>query len=100
MVAKYYVALRPRTNENHAIHKEGCPFLPDDEQKIYLGKFSSGHDAVRESQQHFIKTKSCLFCSRELNENNEKPSKYKLVKNTAELPVPLSYHQSLLCCLN
>ena|SRR5450759_1607242 len=65
MVEKYYVAIRPQTNEQHAVHKEGCPFLPDDEKRIYLGVFNSGKDAVREGQRHFDRTNSCLFCSKE-----------------------------------
>ncbi len=41
MVAKYYVAVRPSTNENHTVHKDGCPFLPDADKRIYLGDFNS-----------------------------------------------------------
>ena len=62
---KYYVAIRPQINEYHAIHKEGCPFLPDEEKRIYLGEFNSGMEAVKESQSHFSKTKGCIFCSKE-----------------------------------
>jgi hypothetical protein len=100
MVAKYYVALRPQTTEDHTVHKEGCPFLPDHEKRIYLGKFGSGKDAVKEGMQHFIRTSICLFCSKEHNTGDEKPLIYKRVNNSAESLVPLSWHQSLLCCLN
>lgn len=65
MVAKYYVAIRPQTNERHAVHKEDCPFLPDDEKRIYLGLFNSVRDAEREGQRHFPLTNSCLFCSKD-----------------------------------
>ena len=36
---KYYVAVRPQTNEIHSVHREGCPFMPDDGKRIYLGFF-------------------------------------------------------------
>jgi hypothetical protein len=103
MTAKYYVAVRPQTNENHAVHKEGCPFLPDDEKRIYLGEFISGHEAVKESHHFFLKTKGCLFCSNDhkvpegatsslLWSNNDKAA--------GKLEFPVSYHQSRMCCLN
>jgi hypothetical protein len=103
MVTKYYVSVRPQINENHAIHKEGCPFLPNDEKRIFLGEFSSGKDAVRESQRHFSKTKGCIFCSKEQKTSDDKPSLSSLVnKDTidARLKGPISYHQTLICCLN
>jgi hypothetical protein len=67
MVAKYYLAIRPQTNKNHAVHKEGCPFLPENDKRIFLGRFNSGHEAVKEGRRHFLKTNSCLFCSKEHN---------------------------------
>jgi hypothetical protein len=73
MIAKYYVAIRPQTNEHHAVHKENCPFLPDDTERIYLGMFSSGPEAVREGQRHFAMSDSCLFCSREHQPVKKKP---------------------------
>ena len=54
--------VRPQTNDHHSVHKEGCPFLPDDEKRIYLGAFKSGQDAVEEARNYFIKTNSCHFC--------------------------------------
>jgi hypothetical protein len=103
MVARYYVAIRPLTNENHAVHKEGCPFLPDGEKVIYLGDFSSGQDAIKESKRHFSKSKGCVFCSKEHDLNEEKPLQYKLADQDiipAEIKGPLSCHQSLFCCMN
>lgn len=65
MVSKYYVAIRPQTNEQHAVHKENCPFLPDENKRIYLGMFSSGQAAIRIGQIYFDRTNSCPFCSKE-----------------------------------
>lgn len=99
MIAKYYVAVRPQTNELHAVHKEGCPFLPDDEKRIYLGVFNSVRDAIREGQQHFYNTNSCLFCSEEHKTYGNKPIPYKRVI-PAEPQISLSFNHNLLCCLN
>jgi hypothetical protein len=59
----YYLALRPQTNEYHSVHKEGCPFMPDDSGRIYLGIFASGEDAGAESRKVFPKSCQCRFCS-------------------------------------
>jgi hypothetical protein len=63
LIDRYYVAIRPQTNDHHIVHKEDCPFLPDDNKRIFLGTFGSGEDAVRESQKYFIRSNSCRFCS-------------------------------------
>jgi hypothetical protein len=102
MSAKYYVAVRPQINENHAVHKEGCPFLPDDNKRIYLGEFSSGKDAVREGQRHFIRTKGCIFCSKEHKVYEEKPSQFVQADDLIppESEGPVSYHHCLIYCVN
>lgn len=99
MVAKYYVAVRPRTNEDHAVHKEDCPFLQDGEKKIYLGVFRSGKDAEREGQRHFIRSKSCPFCSgKHVNHDDHHPPHPHAI--TVEKFIPLSGYQYLVCGLN
>jgi hypothetical protein len=103
MHTKYYVALRPQINENHAVHKEGCPFLPDDEKRIYLGEFSSGQDAVKESHQYFNKTKGCIFCAKEQKAGEKKPLLSDWVKKEiipAKLEIRESIQLSLFCCIN
>ena len=103
MTAKYYAAVRPRLNENHAVHKEGCPFLHDDEKSIYLGEFRSGQDAVNESHRHFNRTKGCLFCSEDPPLSDNKPTlSERVIKDIipAKIEIPISYHHNLFCCLN
>ncbi len=72
MTDKYWVAKRPGNNEDHAVHKEDCPFLPDDDKRIYLGEFSSCEDAIREGHRYFGSTNGCIFCSKEHNVQKEK----------------------------
>jgi hypothetical protein len=59
----YYLAVRPQTNEYHSVHKEGCPFMPDNSGRIYLGIFASGDDAGAESRKVFPRSCQCRFCS-------------------------------------
>jgi hypothetical protein len=62
MAAKYYLAKRSITNEYHLVHREGCPLMPDDAQRISLGHFISGDDALAESKALFNNSKCCRFC--------------------------------------
>jgi hypothetical protein len=101
--AKYYVAVRPQTNDHHSVHKEGCPFIYENENRIYLGKFGSGKDAIKESRLHFKKTECCIFCSKEIKIFNNEQVPLNLTNADMipkELRMPVSYHQSLLYCVN
>ena len=71
--ARYYVAVRPQTNELHTVHKEGCPFMPDDKKRIFLGSFISGDDAAQESQKYFFGINKCQFCSKDHSHATREP---------------------------
>ena len=103
MYAKYYVAVRPQTNDLHAIHREECPFLPDDGKRIYLGSFKSGNEAVTKGHLHFERTEGCLFCCKENTLSTETQDVLQLADiNTglSGLQIPVSVQQSMFCCLN
>ncbi len=68
MVSRYYITKKCRTNDRHAIHKENCPFLSDDENIILLGHFLSTDDAVAEGYKHFDHSQCCRFCIPEKKE--------------------------------
>ena len=61
-IYSYYVRIRPQLNGINSIHREDCPFLPDFNDRIYLGKFSSYHDAVRKARCYFPEVNLCKFC--------------------------------------
>jgi hypothetical protein len=103
MNAKYYVVVRPQTNEFHSVHKEGCPFLNDDEKRIDLGVSNSDRDALNKGLKYFAKACSCLFCSKGEREHEEKITIFRKsnpVNIQAKLQIPVAFHQSLMCCLN
>jgi hypothetical protein len=74
MAAKYYVSIRPQINGQHALHKEDCPFLPEDERRIYLGMFRSGQNAILEVQKRFSATTVCRFCLKEHQPERTEPA--------------------------
>jgi hypothetical protein len=103
MVAKYYVVIRPQLSENHSVHREGCPFLPDNNKRVYLGEFNSGQDAAIESKHLFARSKSCLFCCSDHKSIEKKPLKHdwsneNIIPSKPEITE--SYQSKLLYCLN
>lgn len=103
MEAKYYVAVKPRTNETHPIHKEGCPFLSDNEKRIFLGIFSSDHDALKVGRHHFLNSCRCPFCSKETETGENIALNYENADFhfiSAEIQMPIVYQSSMVCGLN
>jgi hypothetical protein len=64
-MSKYYVNQNVQSNGDHEVHKEGCTFLPDPGNRIYLGDFSSCSPAVRKAKEHYSQSNGCYFCSKD-----------------------------------
>ena len=62
-MAKYYLNKQAQSNGDHEVHKLGCSYLPNPENRIYLGEFPSCHGAVREAKKHYAKADGCYWCS-------------------------------------
>jgi hypothetical protein len=103
MTSKYYIAIRPTTNEDHSIHKEGCPFMPENGKRIYLGLFRKSGDACEEGRQYFDRSQKCQFCCHDKNLKDENsPEMAWNCKDLvpAKLQIPVTFQQSMLCCLS
>ena len=103
MVSKYYVSARPQTNDYHPVHKDGCPFLSDNEYIIDFGLFSSDKEAALESQNYFTKTVCCRFCMKEQSIDESIPL-FKGINIesifSAEKQLSMALRSMLLCILN
>ncbi|MDZ7840828.1 MAG: hypothetical protein U5R46_08420 [Gammaproteobacteria bacterium] len=64
-MARYYVNKNAQANGDHEVHREGCNFFPDPENRIYLGDFTSCRPAVQEAKKHYRQSNGCFYCSRE-----------------------------------
>jgi len=49
-MALYYVNKNAQPTGEHEVHKDDCSFLPDSENRIYLGYFDNCKDAVNEAK--------------------------------------------------
>jgi hypothetical protein len=102
MATKYYVGLKQRTNAIHPVHTEGCPFIPEKEKRIYLGEFRSAQEAILEGRHYFSMADGCPFCCKK-QDVHEKISQISRVYHElipVNLHIPVSFHQSMLCCLS
>lgn len=63
-MARYYVNKNGQANGDHEVHVLTCAFVPNPENRIYLGDFSSCGPAVREARKHYAKSNGCYYCSR------------------------------------
>lgn len=60
-MANYYVNRNAQQNGDHEVHLDGCTRMPTN--PLYLGSFSTCHDAVRAAKQYFPRSNGCYWCS-------------------------------------
>lgn len=59
----YYVNKNQQDNGDHEVHRTGCSFLPNPENRIYLGDFNGCRGAVTEAKKHYKQSNGCFYCS-------------------------------------
>jgi len=64
---KYYVNKNPQQNGDHEVHIEICTRIPDPENRLYLGDYSSCGPAVAAAQIPYPTANGCAFCSAACN---------------------------------
>lgn len=64
-MAKYYVNQNAQPTGEHEVHKEGCSYMPEPQNKKYLGEFSNCKDAVKEAKKHYSNVDGCYYCVNE-----------------------------------
>jgi len=63
-MAKYYVNKNAQANGDHEVHTADCTRLPLEENRIYLGDFTSCTPAVREAKKHYSQSNGCYYCAK------------------------------------
>ena len=61
----YYVNKNAQPNGDHEVHREGCAWLPDQTNRIFLGVFSTCAEAVSAARRWYQQVNGCYHCSRE-----------------------------------
>ncbi len=58
----YYVNKNAQPNGIHDVHSIGCINMPSFENRLFLGKFQTCEDAVREAQKTYPLADGCSYC--------------------------------------
>lgn len=62
-MALYYVNKNAQSNGDHEVHKSGCSFMPDSDNRIYLGDFVFCSSAITEARKYFNDVDGCYYCT-------------------------------------
>ncbi len=59
---RYYVNKNAQPNGDHEVHCATCYWLPNAENRIYLGDFATSQAAVTEARKYFYQADGCAYC--------------------------------------
>lgn len=62
-MARYYVNQNGQSNGDHEVHAFGCSWLPNVENRIYLGAFENCKKAVKAAKDYYAQVNGCYYCS-------------------------------------
>ena len=60
---RYYVNINSQENGDHEVHKANCSWLPDPENRKYLGEFTFCSSAVKKAKEYYSQSNGCYYCS-------------------------------------
>lgn len=64
---KYYVNKNAQPTGEHEVHKSTCSWLPDAENRIYLGDFVSSTEALKAARKFYSDVDGCYYCCPEIH---------------------------------
>lgn len=59
---RFYVNKYAQPTGEHEVHRFNCAWLPDAENRIYLGDFSISQAAVKEARKYYSCVDGCKHC--------------------------------------
>ena len=65
-ISRYYINKSAQKSGEHEIHKEGCSFIPDSQNREYLGNYMNCSLAIKKAKEVGYKNvDGCYYCSKE-----------------------------------
>jgi hypothetical protein len=58
----YYVNKVAQATGEHEVHKSGCAWMPNSENRIGLGSFSGCADALKKAREYYSNVDGCKHC--------------------------------------
>lgn len=59
---RFYVNKYAQPTGEHEVHRSICAWLPDAENRIYLGDFATSQAAVKEARKYYSCVDGCKHC--------------------------------------
>ena len=59
---RFYVNKYAQPTGEHEVHSSNCAWLPDAENRIYLGDFATSQAAVKEARKYYSCVDGCKHC--------------------------------------
>ena len=59
---RFYVNKYAQPTGEHEGHRSNCAWLPDAENRIYLGDFATSQAAVKEARKYYSCVDGCKHC--------------------------------------
>jgi hypothetical protein len=64
-MALYYVNKNAQPNGDHEVHASTCTWLPESQNRLFLGNFAGCRGAVTEAKKTYPQSNGCYHCSKE-----------------------------------
>ncbi len=64
-MAANYVNKNAQSTGEHEVHTTGCSYMPEPENRVYLGEFTNCGGAVRKAKNVYSNVDGCYYCSNE-----------------------------------
>jgi hypothetical protein len=59
----YYVNRNAQKSGDHEVHTTACRHGAKEHNRVYLGRFASCREAVREAKKHYRQSDGCAWCA-------------------------------------
>lgn len=63
----FYINRNEQLTGEHEIHRENCVYLPEIENRLYLGYFYDPKQALLEAEKLYSKVDGCYWCCNEIH---------------------------------
>ena len=64
---RFYVNKKAQDNGDHEVHRATCTWLPDAENRLYLGDFATAQAALCEARKYYNDVDGCYYCCNEIH---------------------------------
>jgi len=58
----YYANKNAQSSGEHEVHKSSCSYLPDADNQMGLGYFSTSAEAIQKAKEYYSKVDGCHYC--------------------------------------